>query len=64
MVYSKIFLAFLSALMRNDQNTDAYLFHTELVRVTDALKDENTGAINGKAISSCERFWWWLKDRL
>ena len=42
-VYSKIFLAFLSALMRNDQNTDAYLFHTELVRVTDALKDENTG---------------------
>ncbi len=42
-VYSKIFLAFLSALMRNDKNTDAYLFHTELVRVTDALKDENTG---------------------
>ena len=42
-VYSKIFLAFLSALMRNDQNTDAYLFHTELVRVTEALKDENTG---------------------
>ena len=42
-VYSKIFLAFLSALMRNDQSTDAYLFHTELVRVTDALKDENTG---------------------
>jgi uncharacterized protein with von Willebrand factor type A (vWA) domain len=42
-VYSKIFLAFLSALMRNDQNTDAYLFHTELVRVSDALRDENTG---------------------
>jgi len=42
-VYSKIFLAFLSALMRNDKNTDAYLFHTELVRVTDALRDENTG---------------------
>ena len=42
-VYSKIFLAFLSALMRNDQNTDAYVFHTELVRVTDALRDENTG---------------------
>ena len=42
-VYSKIFLAFLSALMRNDKNTDAYLLHTELVRVTDALKDENTG---------------------
>ncbi len=42
-VYSKIFLAFLSALMRHDKNTDAYLFHTELVRVTDALRDENTG---------------------
>ena len=42
-IYSKIFLAFLSALMRNDQNTDAYVFHTELVRVTDALRDENTG---------------------
>ena len=37
-IYSKIFLAFISALMRNDQNTDAYVFHTELVRVTDALK--------------------------
>jgi len=42
-IYSKIFLAFLSALMRNDQNTDAYVFHTELVRVTGALRDENTG---------------------
>jgi uncharacterized protein with von Willebrand factor type A (vWA) domain len=42
-VYSKIFLSFLSALMRNDNNTDAYVFHTELVRVTDALRDENTG---------------------
>ena len=29
--------------MRNDNNTDAYVFHTELVRVTDALRDENTG---------------------
>ncbi|MEP3264675.1 MAG: VWA domain-containing protein [Hyphomicrobiales bacterium] len=41
-VYSRIFLAFLKGLMSADQNTDAYLFHTQLVRISDALRDGDT----------------------
>ncbi|SMX32080.1 vWA domain-containing protein [Actibacterium lipolyticum] len=40
-VYARVFLAFLSGLMRADDTTDAYLFHTRLVRVTDALRDDD-----------------------
>lgn len=40
-VYAKIFLAFLAGLMRADPTTDAYLFHTRLVRITDALRDKD-----------------------
>jgi len=40
-VYSRIFLAFLAGLMRADTNSDAYLFHTRLVRITDALRDKD-----------------------
>ncbi|MCH2164492.1 MAG: VWA domain-containing protein [Marinovum sp.] len=40
-VYSKIFLAFLTGLMRADKNADAYLFHTRLVRITEALRDKD-----------------------
>jgi uncharacterized protein len=36
-VYARVFLAFLKGLMAAD--TDAYLFHTRLVRITDALRD-------------------------
>jgi uncharacterized protein len=36
-VYARVFLAFLKGLMAAD--TDAYLFHTRLVRITEALRD-------------------------
>ncbi|MVO17355.1 vWA domain-containing protein [Parasedimentitalea huanghaiensis] len=40
-LYAQVFLAFLSGLMRADDATDAYLFHTRLVRITDALRDKD-----------------------
>ena len=39
--YARPFLAFLAGLMRTDAQADAYLFHTRLVRVTEALRDED-----------------------
>ena len=41
-VYAQVFLAFLAGLMRSDPTADAYLFHTRLVRITDALRDKDT----------------------
>lgn len=41
-VYSQVFLAFLAGLMRADSSADAYLFHTRLVRITEALRDKDT----------------------
>ena len=41
-VYSQVFLAFLAGLMRADPGADAYLFHTRLVRITEALRDKDT----------------------
>jgi uncharacterized protein len=38
-VYARVFLAFLKGLMTAGTGTDAYLFHTRLVRITDALRD-------------------------
>lgn len=38
-VYARVFLAFLKGLVSVDQRTDAYLFHTQLVRISDALRD-------------------------
>ncbi len=40
-VYSQVFLAFLAGLMRADTSADAYLFHTRLVRITEALRDKD-----------------------
>lgn len=40
-VYSKVFLAFVSGLLQADNTADAYLFHTRLVRITDALRDRD-----------------------
>lgn len=37
--YARPFLAFLAGLMRNDPASDAYLFHTRLVRISEALRD-------------------------
>jgi uncharacterized protein len=41
-VYARVFLAFLKGLVSADQQTDAYLFHTRLVRISDALRDSDT----------------------
>lgn len=40
-VYAKVFLAFIAGLMRSDATADAYLFHTRLVRISDALRDRD-----------------------
>lgn len=40
-IYARVFLAFLAGLMRADTTSDAYLFHTRLVRITDALRDKD-----------------------
>lgn len=40
-VYARVFLAFLAGLMRADKDADAYLFHTRLVRITEALRDKD-----------------------
>ena len=40
-VYAKVSLAFLAGLMRSDPHADAYLFHTRLVRITEALRDKD-----------------------
>lgn len=39
--YARPFLAFVSGLMRADPASDAYLFHTRLVRITEALRDDD-----------------------
>jgi hypothetical protein len=39
-LYARPFLAFLAGLMRADP-ADAYLFHTRLVRITEALRDDD-----------------------
>lgn len=41
MNYARPFLAFLAGLMRADDASDAYLFHTRLVRITAALRDDD-----------------------
>ncbi len=41
-VYARVFLSFLKGLISHDTHTDAYLFHTSLVRVSDALRDNDT----------------------
>ena len=40
-VYAQMFMAFLAGLMRADTTADAYLFHTRLVRITEALRDRD-----------------------
>ncbi len=41
-VYARVFLAFLKGLIGADMSADAYLFHTRLMRVTDALRDHDS----------------------
>lgn len=40
-VYARVFLAFLKGLVAGDRKTETYLFHTRLMRVTDALRDQD-----------------------
>ena len=40
-IYAQVFLSFLAGLMRADMQADAYLFHTRLVRITEALRDKD-----------------------
>lgn len=40
--YSRVFLAFLKGLIGSGTQADTYLFHTRLMRVTDALQDHDT----------------------
>lgn len=40
-VYSRVFLSFIAGMMRSDDAADAYLFHTRLVRIADALRDKD-----------------------
>lgn len=41
-VYAKVFLSFIKGLISCDTRADAYLFHTKLVRIGDALRDHDT----------------------
>ena len=41
-LYARIFLSFVKGLIGNDQRTDAFLFHTSLMCVSDALRDNDT----------------------
>ncbi|MDZ7710593.1 MAG: VWA domain-containing protein [Roseovarius sp.] len=40
-VYARVFLSFIKGLIGADPRADAYLFHTRLVRITDALRDND-----------------------
>lgn len=41
-VYARVFLSFVKGLISCDTHADAYLFHTKLVRIGDALRDHDT----------------------
>lgn len=55
-VYSRVFLAFLKGLVSADTATDAYLFHTKLLRVTPALRDHDTLRAAGRLSLMAEGF--------
>jgi len=42
LAFARPYLAFLAGLIRADRMTEAWLFHTRLVRITDALRDADT----------------------
>ncbi|MEM6659703.1 MAG: VWA domain-containing protein [Pseudomonadota bacterium] len=55
-VYSRVFLAFLKGLIDSGTQADAYLFHTHLMRVTDALRDHDTLRAAGRLSLMAEGF--------
>jgi len=40
-LYARVYLAFVAGLIRADDTSDAYLFHTRLVRIAEALRDRD-----------------------
>ncbi len=55
-VYSRVFLAFLKGLTGSGTEADAYLFHTRLMRVTDALRDHDSIRAAGRLSLMAEGF--------
>ncbi|WP_299085032.1 VWA domain-containing protein [uncultured Ruegeria sp.] len=55
-VYARVFLAFLKGLIGTGTEADAYLFHTRLMRVTDALRDHDTLRAAGRLSLMAEGF--------
>ncbi|KUJ76631.1 vWA domain-containing protein [Ruegeria profundi] len=55
-VYSRVFLAFLKGLISSGTQADTYLFHTRLMRVTDALRDHDTLRAAGRLSLMAEGF--------
>lgn len=55
-VYSRVFLAFLKGLIGSGAEADAYLFHTRLMRVTDALRDHDSLRAAGRLSLMAEGF--------
>jgi uncharacterized protein with von Willebrand factor type A (vWA) domain len=55
-VVSRVFLAFLKGLIGADLHADAYLFHTRLMRITDALRDRDTLRAAGRLSLMAEGF--------
>ncbi|WP_425082643.1 vWA domain-containing protein [Ruegeria arenilitoris] len=55
-VYSQVFLAFLKGLIGSGTEADTYLFHTRLMRVTDALRDHDTLRAAGRLSLMAEGF--------
>ncbi|SMX27944.1 VWA domain containing CoxE-like protein [Pelagimonas phthalicica] len=55
-LYAQVFLAFLAGLMRADKDADAYLFHTRLVRITEALRDKDTMRAIGRMSMMADGF--------
>lgn len=55
-LYAQVFLAFLAGLMRADSKSQAYLFHTRLVPISDALQDRDPLRMLGKLSLMAEGF--------
>lgn len=55
-VYARVFLAFLKGLVAADASADAYIFHTNLMRVTPALRDRDALRAAGRLSLIAEGF--------
>lgn len=53
---SRVFLAFLKGLIAVDTRAEAFLFHTRLMRITDALRDRDTLRAAGRLSLMAEGF--------